>query len=52
MAKLCIEIISPSNKDSFQHIRIPPDAPDEGAKANLLNLFALNFFIRSFVYLA
>jgi hypothetical protein len=44
IAKSLFQRTFPSRIESFQPIRIPPDAPIEGTKANLENLLGAIFF--------
>jgi hypothetical protein len=40
-----ISITEPSKRLPFQAMRIPPEAPTEGAKMNLSNLFGAKFLM-------
>jgi hypothetical protein len=45
IAKLFFSMTCPTNKELFQMTRIPPEAPLEGIKSNLSNLFGVNFLM-------
>jgi hypothetical protein len=45
IAKLSFSMTCPTNKELFQITRIPPEAPMEGIKSNLSNLFGVNFLM-------
>jgi hypothetical protein len=45
-ANLFIWITSPEKIELFHPIRIPPEVPSEGEKANLLNRLGANFFMK------